>query len=130
MILMAAALLGAAPASARLTSPAQYEMEIWRAFKAQDMPEIRQLFAPDVGVYSEQAYGLVRKMQHVTIQRYKLGKMSSSTVAGGDVRLIYTMAVRGLWDGKPLSERLLVASLWHRDRARWRCIEHAELSAG
>src|SRR5690242_1234422 len=79
IIVIAAALLAAAPAFAKPATPAQLEMETWRAFQAKRVAEIRSLFAPDfVGVYADGTHDLARELQtlnEVTIQDYTIANL-------------------------------------------------------
>ena len=132
IILLAAAML-AGPALARPATPAQLETEMWRAFKAKDVKQIRPLFAPDfVGLYADGTHDLARELQslqHVTIEDYKLSDWSSKEIGPHDVLLTYAADLTALVDAKPVSERLWMASLWHRRASRWVCIYHTEIRA-
>ena len=129
----AAAVLAASPVFAKPATPAQLELQTWRAFKAKDVGEIRSLFAPDfVGVYADGTHDLARELQslqHVTIQDYRLLRLSSRTVGADDVLLTYAADLHALVDAKPASRRLWMASLWHRQRGRWLCVYHTEIKA-
>ena len=133
IVLAAVALLGAAPASAKPSTPAQLERQTWEAFRAKNVSEIRSLFAPDfVGVYEDGTHDLPRELQslqHVTIEDYKLTDVTSKAVDSDDVLLTYAADLRALADGKPVSERLWMASLWHRGGGRWLCVYHTEIKA-
>ncbi|MGN6057045.1 MAG: nuclear transport factor 2 family protein [Sphingomicrobium sp.] len=129
----AAAVLAASPVFAKPATPAQLELQTWRAFKAKDVGEIRSLFAPDfVGVYADGTHDLARELQslqHVTIQDYRLLRLSSRTVGADDVLLTYAADLHALVDAKPTSQRLWMASLWHRQGGRWLCVYHTEIKA-
>jgi hypothetical protein len=133
ILLAAVVLLGAAPGSAKPSTPAQLEHQMWEAFRAKNVSEIRSLFAPDfVGLYPDGTHDLVRELQalqHVTIDDYKLTDVRSKTVDSDDVLLTYATDLRALADGKPVSERLWMASLWHRSGGRWLCVYHTEIKA-
>jgi hypothetical protein len=128
-----AAVLLASAAGAKPTTPAQLETETWRAFQAKNVSEIRSLFAPDfVGVYADGTHDLARELQslqHVTIEDYKLDDFRSRTVDADDVLLTYAADLRASVDAKPVSERLWMASLWHRSGGRWLCVYHTEIKA-
>ena len=106
---------------------------MWEAFRAKDLSEIRSLFAPDfVGLYPDGTHDLARELQalqHVTIEDYKLTDVRSKAVDSDDVLLTYAADLRALADGKPVSERLWMASLWHRSGGRWLCVYHTEIKA-
>ena len=133
LLAVGVALLGAAPGSAKPSTPAQLERQTWEAFKAKNVSEIRSLFAPDfVGVYGDGTHDLARELQalrHVTIKNYKLVDFNSKAVDADDVLLTYAADLRAIADGKPVSERLWMASLWHRGGGRWLCVYHTEIKA-
>jgi hypothetical protein len=128
-----AAVLLASAAAGKPATPAQLETETWRAFQAKNVSEIRSLFAPDfVGVYADGTHDLARELQslqHVTIEDYKLDDFRSRTVDADDVLLTYAADLRASVDAKPVSERLWMASLWHRSGGRWLCVYHTEIKA-
>lgn len=128
-----AAVLLASAAAGKTATPAQLENETWRAFQAKNVREIRSLFAPDfVGVYADGTHDLARELQslqHVTIEDYKLDDFRSRTVDADDVLLTYAADLHASIDAKPVSERLWMASLWHRSGGRWLCVYHTEIKA-
>jgi hypothetical protein len=132
-LIVAAAVLTAVPAGAKPASPTQLEMETWRAFRAKNVTEIRSLFAPDfVGLYPDGTHDLARELQalqHVTIENYKLADLKSKAVDANDVLLTYSADFGAVVDGKPVSQRLWMASLWHRSGGRWLCAYHTEIKA-
>ena len=127
-IVLAAALLAAAPAT-----PTQLEMETWKAFQAKRVDEIKSLFSPDfVGLYSDGTHDLareVRSLNEFTIKDYKLTPMRSRALDSDNVLLTYSADARLLVGKKIISTRLWMASLWHRERGRWRCVYHSEIKA-
>jgi hypothetical protein len=133
ILLAAAALLPAAPALAKPATPAQLERESWEAFKARRVGEIRALFARDfVGIYADGAHDLARELQslqHVTIEDYKLVDFRSKALDADDVLLTYAADLHADVDSKAVSERLWMASLWHRRGGRWQCVYHTEIKA-
>ena len=132
-LIMAAALLVAAPAFAKPLTPAQLERATWDAFKVKRADAFKAMFAPNfVGVYADGTHDLAREMEairHVTIQDYALTNMKSHTVDADDVLLTYEADLHALADGRPVSERLWMASLWHRAGGRWLCVYHTEIKA-
>jgi hypothetical protein len=132
-LIIAAAVLAATPAFGKPATPEQLELETWRAFKAKNVAEIRSLFAPDfIGLYADGTHDLTRELQslqHVTIEDYKIVDLRSRTVDADDVLLTYAADLRALVDSKPASERLWMASLWHRQGGRWLCVYHTEIKA-
>lgn len=132
-LLAAVVLLGAAPVSAKPSTPAQLERHTWEAFRAKEIGEIRSLFAPDfVGLYPDGTHDLARELQalqHVTIHDYKLTDFQSKAVDADNVLLTYAADLHALVDSKPVSERLWMASLWHRSGGRWLCVYHTEIKA-
>jgi hypothetical protein len=132
-IVIAAAVLAAAPAFAKPTSPAQLEMETWRAFQGKRVGEIKSLFSPDfVGVYADGTHGLARELQslnQVTIQDYRIANLQSHAEDADDVMLTYSADVRLLVGKKMVAQRLWMASLWHRSGTRWLCTYHTEIKA-
>jgi len=133
VLLAAAAVLAANPVFANRLTPAQLELQTWRAFKAKNVGEIRSLFAPDfVGVYADGTHDLARELQslqHVTIMDYSLSDLSSRAVDADDVLLTYAADLHARVDSKPISQRLWMASLWHRQGGRWLCVYHTEIKA-
>ena len=133
VMLIAAALIAAAPAVAKPTGPVQLKEQTWRAFQAKNVPAIKSLFAPAfVGLYADGTHDFAQELQslrHVTIGNYKLADMNSRTVDPDDVLLTYSADVRAVVDSKPVSRRLWIASLWHRERGRWLCVYHTEITA-
>ena len=132
-IVIAAAVLAAAPAFAKAATPAQLEMETWRAFQAKRVAEIKALFEADfIGLYPDGTHDLARDLQslnQVTIQAYKISDMQSHTIDGDDVLLTYNADDRLLVGGKVIDQRIRVASLWHRVGQRWLCAYHTEMKA-
>ena len=130
---LAAALLAAAPAFAKPATPAQLEMETWRAFQAKRVPEIKSLFAPDfVGIYPDGTHDLARDLQglgQATIEDYKITDMQSHAMASDGVMLTYGAAYHLRVGPKMLSRKMWMASLWQRRGGRWLCIYHAEIPA-
>lgn len=130
---IAAAVLAAAPAVATPATPAQLEMETWRAFKSKRAAEVKSLLEPGfVGLYADGAHDLATEMQalkRVTILNYALSSFKSRTIDADDVLLTYSATLKAKVEGKPLSERLWVASLWHLDNGRWRTAYHTEIRA-
>lgn len=130
MILLAMALLatGQAPAS-----PAQLEMEAWRAFQAKRVGEIRSFFAPDfVGLYADGTHDLGKELaplKHVTIRSYRLSSLESHALDANDVLLTYCADVRATVDNRPVSDRLWIASLWRREQGKWLTVYHSEIKA-
>lgn len=128
-----AALLAASPALAKATSPTQLERETWLAFKAKRVAEIRSMFAPGyVGLYADGTKNLERELEdfkRVTIENYSLSDFSSREVDPDDVLLTYAADVHLSVDGKRVSERLWIASLWHRSNKRWLTAYHSEIKA-
>ena len=133
IFIIASALFATTPALASPATPVQLEMETWRAFQAGRVAEFKSMFAPVfVGVYADGTHDLAREMQvfrHVKINSYTLSEMDSHVVDADDVLLTYTADVRGVVDGKARESRLNTASLWHRQRAGWRCVYHTEIKA-
>jgi len=133
IIVIAAALLAAGPAFAKPATPAQLEMESWRAFKAKDVERIRSLFEPGfVGLYADGTHDLARELQglkRVTIGDYRLSSFKSRRIDADDVLLTYEADLKATVDGKPVSERLWVSSLWHLDHGRWLTAYHTEIKA-
>ena len=133
IIIIAAAVLGAAPALAKPATPAQLEMQTWRAFQAKRVPEIRSLFAPDfVGVYADGTHDLARELQslkQVTIEDYTVANLHSHAQDADDVMLTYSADVRLLVGKKQVAQRLWIASLWHLNGGRWLCTYHTEIKA-
>ena len=129
----AVAMLGASRASTKPSTPAQLETETWSAFKAKNVSEIRSLFAPDfVGLYADGTHDLARELQalqHVTIRNYELSDFKSKAVDADDVLLTYAADLDALADGKPVTERLWMASLWHRRGGHWLCAYHSQIKA-
>ena len=85
-IIVAAVLLAAA---APAPTPAQLEIETWKAFQAKRVGEIRSLFSPDfVGLYADGTHDLGRELRSltaVTIKDYKLTPMRSRSLDTDDV---------------------------------------------
>jgi hypothetical protein len=131
--ILAAALLAAAPALAKSATPAQLEMETWRAFQAKRVAEIKSLFAPDfVGVYADGTHDLARELQslnQVTIEGFTIANIQSHAQDADDVLLTYSADVRLLVGKKLLAQRLWIASLWHFNGRRWLCTYHTEIKA-
>ena len=132
-IVIAAAVLAAAPAFAKPTTPAQLEMETWRAFQAKRVAEIKSLFSPDfVGVYDDGTHDLARELQslnQITIGDYRIANLESHAEDADDVMLTYSAEVKLLVGKKSVAQRLWIASLWHRDGTRWLCTYHTEIKA-
>ena len=132
-IVIAAAVLAAAPAFAKPTTPAQLEIETWRAFQGKRVEEIKSLFAADfVGVYADGTHDLARELQslnQVTIQDYRIANLQSHAEDADDVMLTYSADVRLLVGKKMVAQRLWIASLWHRSGTRWLCTYHTEMKA-
>ena len=133
IIVIAAAVLAAGPAFAKPATPAQLEMETWRAFQARRVGEIKSLFAPDfVGVYADGTHDLARELQslnQVTIEDYKIGNFQNHAQDADDVMLTYSADVRLLMGKKVVAQRLWMASLWHFNGSRWLCTYHTEIKA-
>lgn len=133
IIVIAAAVLAAAPAFAKPVTPAQLEMETWRAFQAKRVAEIKSLFAPSfVGVYADGTHDLARELQslnQVTIQDYRIANLQSHAEDADDVMLTYSADVRLLVGKKEVAQRIWVASLWHLSGRRWLCTYHTEIKA-
>lgn len=129
IILAATLLIAAAPAP----TPTQLELDVWKAFQAKQVAEIKSLFSPDfVGLYSDGTHNLARELQslnEVTIEDYKLTPMRSRTLDADDALLTYGADVRLLAGKKLISERIWMASLWHREGGRWLCVYHSEIKA-
>ena len=132
-LLMAAALLAAAPALAKPATPEQLERQTWEVFQAGRTADFKSMFAPDfVGLYVDGTHDLAREMQvfdHIKIEHYMLSDMVRHVVDADDVLLTYHADVQGNVDGKPTSGRLQTASLWHREGGRWLCVYHTEIKA-
>jgi len=132
-IVIAAAVLAAGPAFAKPATPAQLEMETWRAFQAKRVAEIKSLFAPNfVGVYADGTHDLARELQslnQVTIQGYRIANLQSHAQDADDVMLTYSADVRLLVGKKQVAQRLWSASLWHFNAGRWLCTYHTEIKA-
>ena len=128
-----AALLAASPALARPAGPAQLERETWLAFKAKRVAEIRSMFAPGyVGVYADGTKDLERELEglkRVTIENYSLSDFTSREVDPDNVLLTYAADVHLSVDGRRVSERLWIASLWHRSKDHWLTAYHSEIKA-
>jgi hypothetical protein len=133
ILLIAAVVIAAAPPTAKPATPAQLEMRAWRAFQQKNVGEIKSLFAADfVGIYADGTHDLAKELQslqHVAIRDYRLTDFKSRTIDADDVLLTYAAAVRATVDSKPVSDRLWIASLWHRERGRWLCVYHTEIKA-
>jgi hypothetical protein len=129
IILAATLLIAAAPAP----NPTQLEMDVWKAFQAKRVGEIKSLFSRDfVGLYSDGTHDLARELQslnEVTIKDYKLTPMHTRTLDADDVLLTYGADVHLLAAKKLISERIWMASLWHREGGRWLCVYHSEIKA-
>jgi hypothetical protein len=129
-IVLAAALISAA---APAPTPTQLEMETWKAFQAKRVAEIKTLFSPDfVGLYSDGTHDLereLRSLKELTIKDYKLTKMRSRTLDADNVLLTYGADVRLIVSRRTISQRIWMASLWHRQGGRWLCIYHSEIKA-
>lgn len=132
-MIIAAAVLAASPAVAKAPTPAQLEMETWRAFQAKRVAEIKSLFAADfVGVYADGTHNLARELQslnQVTIKDYRIANLQSHAEDADDVMLTYSADVRLLVGKKEVAQRLWTASLWHFDGRRWLCTYHTEIKA-
>lgn len=131
IILVLAAALAATSAAANATKPEQLEKDTWAAFKSNDVTRIRSLFAPDfVGLYPDGTHDLTKELEslkHVAIKQYRFVDFRSRTIGRDDVLLTYAADLDADVDGKPVSERLWMASLWHRYGTRWRCAYHTEM---
>jgi hypothetical protein len=132
-IVIAAAVLAAAPAFAKPITPAQLEMETWRAFQSKRVAEIKSLFSPKfVGVYAGGTHDLTRELQSLnqaTIQDYRIANLQTHAQDADDVLLTYSADVRLLAGKKVIAERIWMASLWHFDGRRWLCTYHTEIKA-
>jgi hypothetical protein len=132
-IFMAAAAFAASPALAAPATPAQLELETWRAFQAGQVKQFESMFAPSfVGVYADGTHDFAREMQvihRVKIDGFRLSPIASHAVDGDDVLLTYTATVHDTVNSKPASARLRVASLWHLYGGRWLCVYHTEIKA-
>ncbi|HYX45723.1 MAG TPA: nuclear transport factor 2 family protein [Sphingomicrobium sp.] len=128
--MLAAALLAAA---APAPTPAKLEMEVWKAFQAKRVGEIKSMFSPDfVGLYADGTHDLARELQslnEITIKDYKLTPMRSRALDSDDVLLTYGADARLLVGKKVIPTRLWMASLWHREGGRWLCVYHSEIKA-
>lgn len=133
IIIIAAALLAGGPAVAKPTTPAQMEMETWRAFQAKRAGEIRSLFAPNfIGLYPDGTHNLARDLQslnQVTIRDYKITDMQSHAMGPDGVMLTYGAAYHLRVGPKVLARKMWMASLWQRRAGRWVCVYHAEIPA-
>lgn len=129
----AALLIAGSPAFAAPATPAQLERETWPAFQNKRVSEIKALLAPDfVGVYADGTHDLARELRslkEVTIQDYKLSPFDTHPVDADDQLLTYRADVRLLVGKRTIAERLWMASLWHREGGRWRCVYHTEIKA-
>lgn len=132
-IFLFAALLAAAPALAESPTPKQLELRAWQVFKAKRAGEFKAMLAPDfIGIYADGPHDLAREMQSiraVTLTDYRLSNFTSHTIDADDVLLTYAADVRGAAHGKAISERLWVASLWHRSHGKWLTVYHTEIKA-
>jgi len=136
ILFFVAALIAASPAfagPATPASPAQLERETWRAFKAKRVGEIRSMFAPRyVGLYADGTKNLdleLSGLKRLTIEDYHLSNLQSRTLDASNVLLTYAADLRASVDGKPVSERLWIATLWHREHGRWLTAYHTEIKA-
>ena len=133
IVMTAAAVLAAASASAKPATPAQLEMQTWRAFQAKRVAEIRSLFSPDfVGLYADGTHDLARELQslnQVTIKDYRIAGLETHAQDADDVMLTYSADVQLLVAKKPIAQRLWIASLWHFNGSRWLCTYHTEVRA-
>ena len=133
ILIIASAFFAATPGLASPLTPAQLEMETWRAFQAKRVGEFKSLFSPDfVGVYADGTHNLARELQslnQVTIKNYTIADMQSHAQDADDVMLTYSADVRLLAGKKMLAQRIWIASLWHRQGTRWRCTYHTEIKA-
>ena len=133
IILVLAAALAATSATANAAGPEQLEKDTWIAFKTNDVTRIRSLFAPDfVGLYPDGTHDLAKELEslkHVAIKQYRFVDFKSRTIDRDDVLLTYAADLDAAVDGKAVSERLWMASLWHRHGSHWRCAYHTEMKA-
>jgi hypothetical protein len=132
ILLVAAAVIASFPATAKPT-PVELEVQTWRAFKSKRVDEIRTLFASNfVGLYADGTHDLARELkglQTITIDDYRLTPFEVHAIDPGDVLLTYSADVRLRVSKKPISERLWMSSLWHREGGRWLCVYHTEIKA-
>lgn len=129
IILAAVLLIAAAPAP----TPVQLETETWKAFQAKRVGEIRSLFSPDfVGLYADGTHDLARELRslnELTIKDYKLTPMRSRTLDADNILLTYGADAQLQVGKKVVPTKLWMASLWHREGGRWRCVYHSEIKA-
>lgn len=132
-IVIAVAVLTAAPAFAKPATPAQMEMETWRAFQAKRVGEIKSLFAPNfVGLYPDGTHDLARDLQglnQATIKDYNVTDMQSRAMGPDGVMLTYEAAYHLHVGSNVLARKMWMASLWQRQGGRWLCVYHAEIPA-
>ena len=129
IILAAVLLIAAAPTP----TPVQLEMETWKAFQAKRVAEIKSLFSPDfVGLYADGTHDLARELRslnELTIKDYKLTPMRSRTLDADNILLTYGADAQLQIGKKVVPTKLCMASLWHREGGRWRCVYHSEIKA-
>jgi len=128
-----AALLFAAPAPAKATTPAELEASAWRLMKPYREAEIRALFAPDlITLYADGRHDLAQEMRAigaVRLSKYALGPISSHSIDANNILLTYSVDLRGTVGNRPVSDRRWVASLWHRSHGKWLTVYHTEIKA-
>jgi hypothetical protein len=132
-MVIATAVLAAAPALAKAETPAQLEMETWRAFQGKRVAEIKSLFAPNfVGLYRDGTHDLARDLKSLNqaiIQDYKITDMRSRAMDRDGVMLTYQAAYHLHVGSDILARKMWMASLWQRQGGRWLCVYHTEIPA-
>jgi hypothetical protein len=133
VVLVAFELLGATPALAKPTTPAQLEALGWRLMKPYREEKIMALFAPDlVTLYADGRHNRAQEMRNISsfkLRDYELGRIRSHSIDADNVLLTYSVDLRGTVGTRTVSGRRWVASLWHRSHGKWLTVYHTEVKA-
>ena len=134
--LIALALVGLLATSAALfASPDKdavvaAEKNAWQNIKDKKLDDFKKIFSADFkGVYADGINSVDKEIAGVKdldLKSYTLGDIGVVMIDKDAALLTYTVTVEGTQDGKDISGKLNVASVWKKEGNDWRCVFHTD----
>ncbi len=126
------ALDAVASAADEISQIKELERQTWEVYVKKDLAGLEKITAPDF-IFSDgestQNWEETKKgFASENIASYKLGDMNVLRVSRDEVILSYAAELVGTQDGKDISGRLAVASVWARRKGKWLSVFVHEVS--
>jgi len=122
-VVVAVVVSGVAVAADEISQVKDLERQTWEVYVKKDLAGLKKITAPDFmfsdGESTQNWADTEKGFASENITGYKLGEMQALRVTPEMVILTYAAEQMGTFDGKDISGRLAVASVWVKRSGKW-----------